>query len=108
MKQRIHADLIKAWADGAEIQRRETYCQFNYNEEVDTVKENWVDEPCPSWNWNLEYRIKPEQNPKPKKETLFIYNNVVDGKTFITQQTPDRVIANERYCQYMGSIEVTK
>lgn len=43
-----HAELIKAWADGAEIELR-------------TVK--WEPCPYPSWSPNTEYRIKPE--PKP-------------------------------------------
>lgn len=53
MKPHKHAELIKAWADGAEIQ---------YNS-ID--KQKWVD--CngftPMWNTETEYRIKPE--PKP-------------------------------------------
>lgn len=54
MKPHKHADLIKAWADGAEIQWYD-----------DTPKEHrWKD--CPEWFiWNERYdfRIKPE--PKP-------------------------------------------
>ena len=46
-----HADLIHAWADGAEIQVR-----FD----TGTI---WVDEKEPSWNILCQYRIKPE--PKP-------------------------------------------
>lgn len=44
-----HADLIKAWADGAEIQYRYTGV--------------WTDVNRPAWNEVVEYRIKPE--PKP-------------------------------------------
>ncbi len=44
-----HAELIKAWADGARIQ---------------TLDSNtWVDVPRPSWGDGITYRIKPE--PKP-------------------------------------------
>jgi len=46
MKPHKHAELIKAWADGAEIQYR-----YYMNEEN------------PDWNLDREYRIKPE--PKP-------------------------------------------
>lgn len=46
-----HADLIHAWADGAEI---ETY---------DTVGERWYSIASPSWYSEFQYRIKPE--PKP-------------------------------------------
>ena len=46
-----HAALIKAWADGAEI------------EMLFTVEDNWVPTKSPSWYASVEYRIKPE--PKP-------------------------------------------
>lgn len=47
-----HADLIKAWADGAEIQCRDGTCPSL-----------WDDITCPSWSTACDYRIKPE--PKP-------------------------------------------
>jgi hypothetical protein len=47
-----HAELIKAWADGAEIQIRISNGR------------NWCDDSSPYWDGNhLEFRIKPE--PKP-------------------------------------------
>jgi len=46
----VHAELIKAWADGAEIQLKMNAVQ-------------WGDCVDPYWNPDLEYRIKPE--PKP-------------------------------------------
>jgi len=45
-----HSELIKKWADGAEIQVKNPY-----NE--------WVDEQYPDWDLNLQYRIKPEPEP---------------------------------------------
>lgn len=49
----VHAELIKAWADGAEIER------------FDSSSQSW--EPPygknPAWNVEVKYRIKPE--PKP-------------------------------------------
>ena len=45
-----HADLIKAWADGATIQ-------------VQLVKDKWETISQPIWTAHVEYRIKPE--PKP-------------------------------------------
>jgi len=47
----IHAELIKAWADGAEI-------QVKPHGEV-----SWRDRSNPSWDEDCDYRIKPE--PKP-------------------------------------------
>jgi len=46
-----HAALIKAWADGAEI-------EYRWND-ADT----WSATSKPEWNRDVEYRIKPE--PKP-------------------------------------------
>ena len=42
-----HAELIKAWADGAEI-------------EINNPFRGWVLAPNPSWHEENEYRIKPE------------------------------------------------
>jgi len=47
-----HAELIKAWADGAEIQ------YFNNKE--------WVDKKSPNWWEDNTYRIKPSE-PTPKE-----------------------------------------
>jgi len=44
-----HADLIHAWADGAQIEIKHD--------------EGWVDASNPRWNENFQYRIKAE--PKP-------------------------------------------
>ena len=51
MKPHKHAELIKAWADGAEIE-----CKG-------LVTEGWYLDTCPTWNEVRQYRIKPE--PKP-------------------------------------------
>lgn len=52
-----HAELIKAWADGAEIQSR--FVVINDTNEGHV----WVDTPNPAWDFEKIYRIKPE--PKP-------------------------------------------
>ena len=46
-----HAELIKAWADGAEIQI------------YDRQTENWHDDENPRWFYDKGYRIKPEPTP---------------------------------------------
>jgi hypothetical protein len=57
-----HAEVIKAWADGAEIQSRR-----RNNDE-------WCDTPSPSWYKDTEYRIKPE--PKPDfSQIMDVYIN---------------------------------
>ena len=48
-KPHIHAALIKAWADGAEIQLKD--------------KGEWLDIQPYGWYCDREYRVKPE--PKP-------------------------------------------
>jgi hypothetical protein len=55
-----HAELIKAWADGAEIQANEG--------------NGWIScGGCPAWNENTEYRIKPEEK-KPVERWLWTDN----------------------------------
>ena len=44
---RKHVDIIKAWADGYEVEA--------YNPERDA----WVSTPEPGWFENIEYRVKP-------------------------------------------------
>ena len=50
-KPRKHAELIKAWADGAEI-------EFRWN-----CLDDWRKITFPRWDQDGDYRIKPE--PKP-------------------------------------------
>ena len=66
MKPHKHAELIKAWADGAEIQCYDS----NPREHI------WVDcIPQPSWHENVKYRIKPQ--PKPDyTDTTSVYRNL--------------------------------
>ena len=45
----VHAELIKAWADGAEIQYRGPGAHGD----------EWEDTESPAWLPTLEYRIKP-------------------------------------------------
>lgn len=53
MKPHRHAELIKAWADGAEI------------EYFDQASRKWQPPlgTSPSWTEYLKYRIKPESKP---------------------------------------------
>lgn len=46
MPKHVHAELIKAWADGAEV-------EFRYQSGL------WKATAAPSWDPFLEYRIKP-------------------------------------------------
>lgn len=63
-----HAELIKAWADGAEI------------EYFSKTALEWCLITVPTWADNVEFRIKPE--PKPD----LVYYGVIDmdtGKGFL-------------------------
>ena len=62
MKPHKHAELIKAWADGAEIE-----CKFKSG--------NWRTVEYPDWANPLEeYRIKPEEK-KPVVRWKCVYEN---------------------------------
>lgn len=78
-----HAELIKAWADGAEIEMK------NWQGEWVKAWDN------PQWKEDAEYRIKPELKPDvvqiwfadsnnfPTQRTMGEYNLklIFDGKT---------------------------
>jgi len=52
-----HTEIIKAWADGAEIESR-TLCTHAGN------SNQWHETTNPAWNNNnLDFRIKPETKP---------------------------------------------
>ena len=81
MKPHKHAELIKAWADGAEIE-----CYFNGLKKWDSVSE-------PSWSEDFKYRIKPEPKKDPLKiiADLIHYPQCWDDFTYPTLE--DAVIA---------------
>ena len=62
MKQHKHANLIHAWADGAEIQF------FNY------MLNRWEDLESPAWDEISKYRIKPEPKPDYVQYINFHFN----------------------------------
>ena len=64
MKPHKHAELIKAWADGAEIQAK-------------LEDGSWGDALNPCWFNHSEYRIKPE--PKPD---VVRYLNQLNHETY--------------------------
>ena len=67
-KRHVHADLIHAWAEGAEIEmRRPIDCK-------------WL--PCtnfenPGWSVTYEYRIKPTPKPDVVIERAIIFSEAV-------------------------------
>jgi len=96
-----HCELIKAWADGAEIEHR-----FKKNYEDGWSKWDFFDPNHLKWIDEDEYRIKPEPKPESIKGNMYIYNNPSEGKTWIS---PIKLpYADSIYCQYIGKIEVIK
>lgn len=65
-----HANLIKAWADGAKIEMLTN----DYSPEGD-YGNSWKPVNIPSWNPLLEYRIKPE----PQVIEGFCWEYMADG-----------------------------
>lgn len=70
MKPHKHAELIKAWANGAKIQV-EDYCSGNWRDCIIN----------PAWDPESKYRIKPE--PKPDVVRFVVYEfNPINEKTY--------------------------
>ena len=65
MKPHKHAELIKAWADGAEIE----YWQDG---------SGWYLDMKPKWNEFQKYRIKPEPKPHVLKICEFWYDKMLN------------------------------
>jgi hypothetical protein len=103
MKPHKHAELIKAWADGAEIER------------YDHEDKDWLDDEQPIWYEADEYRIKPEPKPEPVKKTMYLYfvgtnqtsPSSAEQKFWISDAPPETYVYRT-ISQYIGSIEVTK
>ena len=91
MKPHKHAELIKAWADGATIQMKSK------------VDGGWWDVPFnnPDWDENYEYRIKPEEK-KPVVRWLWAYKYPKNGEkdwcicsVFMTEEVATKHAAQE-------------
>ena len=77
MKPHKHAELIKAWADGAEIEVRVLNTNRGWSD--------WQDDPNPCWVTSgriyYEYRIKPE--PSSDFGMLFIAKRDTHGYSIL-------------------------
>ena len=72
-----HADLIHAWADGAEIQVFNMYSQ----EWMDIAFDEGADGTYTVWRSEGRYRIKPEEK-KPVVRWLWAYKDCDGGWTW--------------------------
>lgn len=59
-----HAELIKAWADGAQIEYEAPYSDFDAR--MRTGKTKWCPIDHPTWCLTKRYRIKPEPPKEPE------------------------------------------
>jgi hypothetical protein len=85
MAKHKHADLIHAWADGAEIEYMD-------------LDGTWHDEPSPTWT-GWKYRIKPEEK-KPVVRWLWAYpihgeESWIVHNEFFTEQQAKSLIVKE-------------
>lgn len=60
-----HADVIKAWADGKDIEFLDTLSR----------EMTWRDATRPSWSLDTEYRVKPKFKPDVVEE-MSVYRNL--------------------------------
>jgi len=67
-----HAELIKAWADGAEIERK---C---------SPEDKWEYLPNPAWNVDFEYRVKH----KPVLKKMYMHYDSIEQ---CVHEGPERV-----------------
>lgn len=83
-KRHKHADLIHAWAEGAEIQFL-------------NADDKWVDvQERPSWLPGVDYRIKP----KLVKKWKWVINHIRTGEMLVTEdyyQTKEKCNAPNSY-----------
>ena len=78
-----HAELIKAWADGAEIEVYQP--AFGRWEKAE-----------PTWHTSFEYRIKPEPKPDVVIETTLGYLKNDDGLEFLVDGNWKMSILHEK------------
>lgn len=90
-----HAELIKAWADGAEIQYK-------------SAAGIWCDFENPIWDKDIKYRIKPESKPDVR---LFTYVGRYEGdltEVEIVHKLPNLILWFDGETGELKSAEVLK
>lgn len=79
MKPHKHAELIKAWADGAIIQQAVPHVSGSA----------WIDVGSPDWYPGHEYRVKPE--PKPDVVRYLGFNFLGNAMFLSSKPEPGRL-----------------
>jgi hypothetical protein len=88
----IHADLIKAWADGAEI-------------EVISTAGDWVIASHPGWSAMAFYRIKPQPPKEPDYATI-VKNGFICNYNSTTKWKAAASDVIKAYQQYQEDMKV--
>lgn len=94
MKPHKHAEAIKAWADGATIQARDGIFE-------------WTDIPNPTWQLNLEYRIKREPKPDVVIEHLVFYNKAISSDANLRDFAVQRWLDDGSNYGLLGKFKIT-
>ena len=100
-----HAELIKAWADGAEIE----WVGATYND----GRKHWTDCKNPVWDEESEYRIKLEPRPDYVIRALAVYGReiVYEGcliKDWIIGRQPNLKLVYDGETKELKSAEVLR
>jgi hypothetical protein len=94
MKPHKHAELIKAWADGAEI-------QYNHWGSA------WKDSTSPTWDKNFQYRIKPEEK-QPVVRWLWASKIGREWRCLDTFLTDAEAVQKLNYSNLVTKLEYTR
>lgn len=87
-----HAEVIKAWADGAKIEYRQPKHE----------PENWEYTPTPGWHNELEYRVKIE----PKKYKAWVWLVVgSEGRVLSIHSNPPSEFDYDHYHVMVHALE---
>ena len=91
MKPHKHADLIKAWADGANIELN--------------LHGDWVDVPNPDWIEVYQYRIKPEPKPDITTERTLFWNKAIG--VLLHDGLAREWLKDGKYYEVLGDFKIT-
>lgn len=76
-----HAEVIKAWADGAEIEFRDPL----------SSGPAWKDTPHPAWHEDWEYRVKPQPKKYKVDVWLLFKHNGSFFSMYVTSPPPEDI-----------------
>lgn len=94
MKPHKHAEAIKAWADGHEI-------------EMFTDNGKWERVPHPSWMSGMEYRIKREPRPDIVEESLLFLNQCIPLRADINDPSWSRWLKDGNAYRVVAKFRLT-